>query len=121
MAAISQSGVPQIGMNLRSQSNAHGQRLKLTLTIRGQSSSAATFNVFLAHHPGDINQDGVVDVHDATDFGEQFRNGGSPLLVDLNGDGAVDVRDATTFGQIWRGEGDNSRAWQSSTLQPKPQ
>ena len=100
---------------------APGEWLKLSLTVRGTSPHAVTFSVFLAHHPGDINQDGVVDVHDATAFGEQFRNGGSPLLIDLNGDGAVDVRDATTFGDLWHGGGGALQPWNGSSLPNKPQ
>jgi len=50
---------------------------------------------------------------------EPYIRGGSSILVDLNSYGAVDVRDAAAFGQIWRGEGDNSQAWQGSTLPDK--
>ena len=88
--------------------------------------------LWVAHHPGDINQDGVVNISDATAFGKEFRgeyltacgiemNGERrPVLIDLNGDGKVNIRDATAFGQIWRGEG-GARAWQGSTLPPKPE
>ena len=87
--------------------------MKLALAVAGESADvgAAVFQVWLAHHPGDINQDGIVDVRDATVFGELFRGGGSPLLVDLNVDGAVDVRDATRFGDLWNGRGDASQPW----------
>ena len=54
-----------------------------------------------------------MNVKDATAFGEQFRNDGSPLLIDLNGDGAVDVRDATAFGGRWA-------QWSDTVLPVKP-
>ena len=100
---------------------APGQWLKLALVVRGQSPTPATFNIWLAHHPGDINQDGGVDIRDATSFGDLFRNGGSPVLVDLNGDGMVDVRDASTFGRIWRGEAPATQSWEGSMLPEKPE
>ncbi len=101
---------------------APGQWLKLTLNVTiADSGCSANLNLWLAHHPGDINQDGVVNIRDATAFGEEFGGERREALIDLNGDGVVDIRDATKFGQIWRGEGDNTRAWQGSTLPPKPE
>lgn len=98
-----------------------GQWVKLTLPVTGEvSGGEADLTVWVAHHPGDINQDGVVNIRDATAFGEEFGGRASPRLVDLNGDGVVDVRDATAFGDIWRGAGDATKAWEGHELPPKP-
>ena len=70
----------------------------------------------VAHLPGDIDQTGVVDVRDATEFGREFRNRRAPALVDLNGDGGVDVRDATEFGRLWNGDGGLAQAWAGAAL-----
>ena len=100
---------------------APGEWLKLRLLVIGASTGrGAVMNVWLAHHPNDINQDGTVDVRDATAFGDLFGNGGSPLLVDLNGDGTVDTRDATTFGDLWHGT-DTTQAWSGHRLPDKPE
>ena len=77
-------------------------------------------DVWLAHHPADVNQDGTVDVRDATAFGELFNSEGPPELTDLNGDGVVDVRDATTFGEIWRGT-DTTQPWNGHRLPDRPE
>ncbi len=96
--------------------------MKLDLCVAGQSSGrSGAIRIWLAHHPDDIDQNGGVDIRDATAFGEEFGGERRQALIDLNGDGVVDIRDATTFGQIWRGEGDNTQAWQGSTLPPKPE
>ena len=101
---------------------APGQWLKLSLDVRGQSTLApSSLDVWLAHHPGDVNQDGTVDVRDATAFGDLFGNSGSPLLVDLNGDGQVDARDATTFGDLWHGRNGVSQPWNGHRLPVRPE
>lgn len=46
--------------------------------------------------PGDVNDDGSLDVDDVTDFIGLLLNGGSlPINADLNGDGVADIDDAT--------------------------
>ena len=99
-----------------------GEWLKVTFHVTGQDSGqTADLTVWVAHHPGDINQDGVVNIRDATAFGEEFGGQASLLLVDLNGDGVADVRDASTFGEIWRGAGDATKVWEGHELPPKPE
>lgn len=101
--------------------SAAGDWARIHLTVQSRVSSViGTFTIWIAHHPGDTNQDGIVNVRDATAFGNEFRGEQRRGLIDLNGDGVVNIRDATTFGQIWRGEGGN-RPWQGSTLPPKPE
>ena len=77
-------------------------------------------DVWLAHHPGDINQDSVVNLRDASAFGERFTNGDHTALVDSNGDGVVDARDATTFREIWHGT-DTTQPWNGHRLPDKPE
>lgn len=89
----------------------------IRLTVRSRLSRLiGTFTIWIAHHPGDTNQDGMVDVRDATAFGEEFHRRERPALVDLNGDGQVDVRDATAFGDLWHGRGGASRPWAGAKL-----
>ena len=117
LAVLEGEEVARVG----SQDLTPGHWLKLTLHATGNDSGrAAEIEMWLAHHPGDMNQDGDVNVRDATAFGEMFRGGGSTRLLDLNGDGQVDARDATTFGDIWRGTGDQPRPWRGSRLTDRP-
>ena len=91
------------------------------LNVTGQATARpATFELWFAHLPGDVNQDGQVNIRDATAFGELFNNEGPPELLDLNGDGAIDTRDATTFGEIWHGT-DTTQPWNGHRLPVKPE
>ena len=62
-----------------------------------------TIDVWLAHHPGDINQDGVVNISDATAFDELFNNGTSGELLDLNVDAAASRRVSRRQSKATRG------------------
>ena len=100
---------------------APGEWLKLTLTVTGQTSNGTVlFDVWIAHHPNDIDQSGGVDVRDATAFGREFRDRIAPPLIDLNGDGLVDVRDATVFGNQWRGDASALQVWANHALPTRP-
>ena len=97
-----------------------GQWVKITLPVTGEvSGGEADLTVWVAHHPGDLNQDGNVNISDATALGEGFRTQGSTALLDLNRDGVVNVRDATAFGGIWFGT-ESTRSWNGSRLPDRP-
>ncbi len=74
----------------------------MTIRFAGSNGLTGTATIRLAHLPGDIDGNGVVDIRDATAFGNEFRRGGLRRLIDLNKDGSVDVQDATEFGSIFR-------------------
>ena len=99
-----------------------GQWAKITLRLQSIGPQMeGTVVIWVAHHPNDINRDGVVNIADATAFGEAFRGGEDPFLLDLNGDGRVDVRDATEFGHNWLGTVGVPVAWKGHQLPPKPE
>ena len=98
-----------------------GDWAKITLTVESKATGClGTLVMWVAHHPDNINQDGVVNILDATAFGVEFSGSMRKVLVDLNCDGFVDVRDATTFGHEWNGTGDATQAWQGHILPAKP-
>lgn len=92
-----------------------------SVTVKAASSNGATStsSVQFAHLPCDVNQDGVVNIRDATAFGQEFRGQRRPEMIDLDRSGAVNVSDATEFGRLWRGEGPVTRAWAGMRL-PDP-
>ena len=99
-----------------------GQWAKITLRLQSIGPQMeGTVVIWVAHHPDDINGDGVVNIADTTAFGEAFREGEDPFLLDLNGDGQVDVRDATEFGDNWHGTDGVPVAWEGHQLPPKPE
>ena len=97
----------------------HWAKINLNVTAQATNLSGRAV-VRVANHPGDINQDGFVNVRDATAFGVEFKGRADATLVDLNGDGTVDDRDSTAFGVLWRGDG-GSRSWRGSQLPTKPE
>ena len=98
-----------------------GQWVKITMAVRSRIRDAVgTLVMWVAHLPDDINQDGVVNVKDATRFGVVFRGDRSPHLIELNGDGDVDIRDATKFGSQWNGIR-ASRVWMGARLPARPE
>ena len=97
------------------------QWAKITINVVSAGGTAGTLVVFVAHLPGNINQDNITNIRDATAFGVEFNSGGDPLVLDLNGDDRVDIRDATTFGSIWNGVApDATTPWQGVQLPAKP-
>ncbi len=97
----------------------HWAKIHLNVTSSTTNLSGRAV-LWVAHHPDDVNQDGSVDVRDATAFGVEFAGRADVSLIDLNGDGTVDVGDSTAFGDIWRGDG-ASRTWRGSQLPTKPE
>ena len=99
-----------------------GQWVKITMEVRSRIRDAVgTLVMWVAHQPDDINQDGVVNVKDATRFGVVFQGDRFPQLIELNGDGRIDVRDATEFGFQWHGTVRASRAWAGARLPARPE
>ena len=95
-----------------------GEWTRITLRVRSRRTCLeGTLCLSVAHLPDDINQDGRVDIRDATAFGVEWRDGQSAILLDLNGDGVVDLRDATAFGASWRGD-DSGRESNGTVLEP---
>ena len=93
----------------------------MTLTVVGARGGVATLTLWLANQPGDINQDGMTDMADATAFGEEWYGARRLERLDLNGDGVVDIRDATTFGRIWSGIlPDATQPWANTSLPERP-
>lgn len=89
--------------------------LGIHLRVEGQTSNVTSEHcLWIAHVPGDVNQDGEVDVRDATAWGHEFQDRGDPRLVDTNCDGTVNVRDATEFGRSFE-------SWQTCTLPAGPE
>lgn len=80
----------------------------------------STLNVWVAHQPDDINQDGRTDIRDATAFGVEFNGAQRKELIDINCDGTVDPSDATAFGNQWNGTGCATQAWMNTSLPTKP-
>ena len=99
-----------------------GEWLKLSLRVRGASSGREVrMDMWLAHHPGNINQDQTTDVSDATAFGTEWSGARRAALLDLDGDGQVGIGDATSFGNIWNGVApDATQAWANTELPTKP-
>lgn len=98
-----------------------GHWAKITLSVQSVATGCdGTLEMWVAQHPDDINQDGTVNIADATAFGNEYNGQGRHVLVDLNCDGAVNVSDATAFGSQWYGTGDATQAWQGHTLPAKP-
>ena len=93
-----------------------GQWTTITARVASADGNESFPSIRIGHLPGDVDQNGLVDVRDATAFGNEFRGDARLQLVDLNRDGRVDVRDATTFGAIWRGEAGASRPWAGVSL-----
>ncbi len=98
-----------------------GQWLKLTLFVRGQSPSAASFNIWLAHRPCDQDQSGDVTISDATAYGNAWRMIPSPLeLVDHDGDGIKTISDASDWAASFNGLRGRTM-WDGATLPAKPE
>jgi len=68
----------------------------------------------IAHLPSDVNQDGTVNIKDATAFATVFAQK-QKEFADINGDNEVNIKDATSFGQTFRGEG-GSLQWNTAHL-----
>ena len=107
---------------LLSPAPAPGEWLKLRFTVTGRTSNVtAILDMWVAHHPNDIDQSGGVNIKDATAFGIEFRDPRRAFaLVDLNGDGSIDVRDATVFGNQWRGNAPALQVWANHVLPTRP-
>ena len=88
----------------------------VTGSVVGPLGDVSTVSVRVAHLPCDIDQNGVVNIRDATAFGDEFRGTRRPELIDLNRSSTVNISDATTFGTLWRGEA--SRPWNGARLSP---
>lgn len=67
-----------------------------TLTVGGTTSGCMPA-------PGDINDDGAVDLLDVTPFVDLLVNGGFLCQADINGDGVVDLLDVTPFVNLLTG------------------
>ncbi len=94
----------------------------ITLTVAGATGIESTFTLDIGHLPGDINEDGEVNMNDATAFGSLFRAGpDAPQRdrIDLNNDGQANLNDATLLGQLWRGTSGHQQ-WQNASLPPRP-
>lgn len=76
-------------------------------------------NVHISHLPDDVNQDGTVNIMDATAFGDEFNGLKRPELIDINCDGLVDIRDATAFGNNYHGL-NGRQVWNGQSLPPMP-
>ena len=95
---------------------ALAQWTTIELRVRSKATGcASTISLMVAHHPLDIDQNGVVNVTDATFFGRLFRLNPPPALLDLDGSGTLDIRDATTFGMQWHGDAEQA-GWSGSRL-----
>ena len=93
-----------------------GEWITLRIITRGLERIAGTIELQFAHLPGDVNQDGAVNIRDATAFGEEFRGQRRLELIDLNRSGTVTIADATEFGRLWYGTDDAGRAWNGARL-----
>ena len=87
------------------------------LDINGAPSAPS---IRFAHLPGDVNQGGMVNIRDATAFGEEFRGAQRPEFIDLDRSGAVTISDADEFGRIWLGTGRSLRPWRGVSLPSSP-
>ena len=88
--------------------------------VAGATGLTTPVSIRFAHLPCDVNQDGVVNIRDATAFGEEFR-GDMPLSrIDLDRSGTISIKDATRFGALWNGTGQASRPWKGARLPALP-
>jgi len=93
-----------------------------TLTVAGATGVENTFELSLGHLPGDVNEDGEVNMNDATAFGTLFHAGPDAPQhdrIDLNNDGQANLNDATLLGQLWNGTSGHA-VWRDRSLPPKP-
>ena len=77
----------------------------------------------VAHSPDDVDQSRVVNISDATAFGNEF-NAGDPNenLVDADRSGGVNISDAAEFGIQWNGAPPLATiAWLNKELLSEPQ
>ena len=88
--------------------------------VAGATGLTTPVSIRFAHLPCDVNQDGVVNIRDATAFGEEFRGDMSLSRIDLDRSGTITAQDATRFGALWNGTGDASRAWNGARLPALP-
>ncbi len=79
-----------------------GEWTTVVLTVVGSCGVQTDLCFHLGWLPDDVNQDGQININDATAFGVLFPDGPAALL-DIDGDGDVSISDATTFGEIWHG------------------
>ena len=97
------------------------QWAKIILTVQSVATGCqGTLLMWVAHHPDNVNQDGVTNIMDATAFGNEFNGPKRHVLIDINCDGLVNISDATAFGNQWRGDGGATQAWANTSLPAKP-
>ena len=97
----------------------YGEWTKLTAELEDASGVEFTYMAYIANLPCDVNQDGTVNVKDATAFGDELNGLKRPELVDTNRSGVVNISDATEFGDLWNGNG-SYETWNGVSLPAQP-
>ena len=97
-----------------------GEWILLSGQVAGATGLTTPVSIRFAHLPCDVNQDGVVNIRDATAFGEAFRGDPPPSRIDLDRSGTISIEDATRFGTLWNGTGEATRAWKGARLSALP-